>query len=101
MVPLILEPLLLRGNDENGVVITLQNKVFHNTLILYAYGFSCNNPSKQGLPQHALLSNQTHPSCNNPSKQGLPQHSHGKKAIFSCCNNPSKQGLPQLLINKY
>lgn len=31
MVPLILEPLLLRGNDENLVVITLQNKVFHNS----------------------------------------------------------------------
>lgn len=30
MVPLILEPLLLKGNDENGVVIILQNKVFHN-----------------------------------------------------------------------
>lgn len=31
MAPLILEPLLLRRNDENVVVITLQNKVFHNT----------------------------------------------------------------------
>lgn len=30
MVPLILEPLLLKGNDENIVVITFQNKVFHN-----------------------------------------------------------------------
>lgn len=30
MVPLILEPLLLRGNDENIVVITFQDKVFHN-----------------------------------------------------------------------
>ena len=34
MVPLILEPLLLKGNDENVVVITLQNKVFHNIFSL-------------------------------------------------------------------
>ena len=30
MVPLILEPLLLRGNDDFVVVITFQNEVFHN-----------------------------------------------------------------------
>lgn len=30
MVPLILEPLLLKGNDDFVVVITFQNKVFHN-----------------------------------------------------------------------
>lgn len=30
MVPLILEPLLLRGNDDFVVVITLQNRAFHN-----------------------------------------------------------------------
>ena len=30
MVPLILEPLLLKGNDDFFVVITFQNKVFHN-----------------------------------------------------------------------
>ena len=37
MVPLILEPLLLRGNDENLVVITLQNKVFHNKTVVDKY----------------------------------------------------------------
>ena len=36
MVPLILEPLLLRGNDDFVVVITFQNKVFHNL------SFKCN-----------------------------------------------------------
>ena len=30
MVPLILEPLLLKGNDDFVVVITFQNKVSHN-----------------------------------------------------------------------
>ena len=33
MVPLILEPLLLKGNDDFVVVITFQNKVFHNAQI--------------------------------------------------------------------
>ena len=33
MVPLILEPLLLKGNDENVVVITFQDKVFHNDAV--------------------------------------------------------------------
>lgn len=30
MVPLILEPLLLREKDDFAVVITLQNRAFHN-----------------------------------------------------------------------
>ena len=34
MVPFILEPLLLRGNDENIVVITFQDKVFHNMCVV-------------------------------------------------------------------
>lgn len=55
MVPLILEPLLLRGNDENIVVITFQNKVFHNAETKGQISvLSCNNPSKQGLPQHII-----------------------------------------------
>ena len=33
MVPLILEPLLLKGNDDFVVVITFQNKVFHNQFV--------------------------------------------------------------------
>ena len=96
MVHLILEPLLLRRNDENVVVITLQNKVFHNFVGSDGHKlFSCNNPSKQGLPQHEDELRRYGLRCNNLSKQGLPQRSEICTALEMRCNNLSKQGLPQ------
>ena len=98
MVHLILEPLLLRRNDENVVVITLQNKVFHNFVGSDGHKlFSCNNPSKQGLPQHEDELRRYGLRCNNLSKQGLPQLYQLNGFHQYSCNNLSKQGLPQLM----